>query len=69
MLEAKQYKNLKLLTPEQVADILQIKVQTLAVWRCRRKDSPNYISIGGKVLYHESDVLAWLESKKVICTH
>lgn len=59
----------RFLTPQEVADTLKIQKQTLSVWRCRGR-GPNFISIdGGRILYQESDVLVWLESKKVICTH
>ena len=53
-----------LLTPEQTAEILHVKVATLAAWRCRKTTSLPYVKIGGKVLYDEADVDAFVQQQK-----
>lgn len=63
MLETKQNKNLKLLTPEQVAELVGCKRNTLASWRCRQKDPP-YINVD-RILYDQDDQFAWMDSHKV----
>lgn len=52
----------KLLTPQQTAEILGVKVQTLSVWRCTRRYNLPWVKSGSRVLYRESDVLAFLEA-------
>lgn len=51
------------LTPLQVSTMINIKPQTLAVWRCRRKGPP-YVNVG-RVLYKLEDVLQWIDNNKV----
>ena len=46
----------KLLTQEEVADVLGISPGTLAQWRCEGKSILKYIKIGGAVRYKESDL-------------
>lgn len=52
------------LTPEQVADRLQIKVETLAEWR-RLKKNLNYTKIGAAVRYDPDEVSAYLKANTV----
>lgn len=56
-----------LYTPQEVAQLLNIKINTLAVWRSRQKEGPNYIHVGRKVLYPVDDLHEWIESQKVVC--
>jgi hypothetical protein len=44
-----------LLTPQEVADIFRVEVQTLAKWRWQ-KIGPDYIKIGRMVRYHRASV-------------
>ena len=58
--------NEKYLSRQQVAEILGVSPQTLAVWACgtkgrKRKKLP-YYRFGLKTLYRESDVAAYIES-------
>ncbi|NVJ67467.1 MAG: helix-turn-helix domain-containing protein [Gammaproteobacteria bacterium] len=46
----------QLLTSEQVANLLQVKVQTLAKWRCNKSSSLRFIKIGGAIRYKRSDL-------------
>lgn len=49
----------RLLTPEDVSDLLGIPVKTLANWRSERA-GPLPLRIGCHVRYRSSDVEAWL---------
>jgi len=52
-----------LLLPKAVASILCVTVQTLSSWRCKGKYNLSYVKIGSKVLYRQSDVQAFIESR------
>jgi predicted DNA-binding transcriptional regulator AlpA len=54
----------KLLTPNEVADILGVTSHTLAVWRCCRRYNRPWIKVGRKVRYRASDVEAFIESRR-----
>jgi len=53
-----------LLTVEQTAKFLQVSFWTLLLWRKQHKGPP-YIKNGHFIRYAESDLLEWLQSKKV----
>lgn len=53
----------KLLTPDQVAEILGVTRQTLAVWRSTKRYNLQYVKSGKLVRYREADVLAFIESR------
>jgi excisionase family DNA binding protein len=53
----------KLLTPEQVAELLSVTTHTLAVWRCEGRYPLPYIKTGRLVRYREEDVLKFIESR------
>ena len=58
-------KNLKLLT----AELLGVDKQTLANWRCTKREDLKYVKIGGRVRYRVSDwELADLEEDLPLCT-
>ena len=50
----------KLLTPEQVAAWLQVRVELLYKWRYSRCGPPS-LKIGRYVRYREVDVVSWIE--------
>lgn len=54
-----------LLKPEQVAKLIGVTVETLAIWRCTKRYSLPYIKSGRRVHYDEADVLRFLKSQKV----
>ncbi|MCP5306969.1 MAG: helix-turn-helix domain-containing protein [Chromatiaceae bacterium] len=54
---------IKLLTPEQVSDLLGIATHTLAVWRSEGRYNLPYVKAGRLVRYRESDVIAFLEAR------
>lgn len=55
----------ELLTPQQAAEILHVKVATLAVWRCHKRYRLRYQKIGSKVFYRPSEIERFIESRTV----
>lgn len=55
--------NEKFLTTHQTAEILQVRVETLAVWRATGRYEIPFIKMGRKVLYKQSDIQKWLEKR------
>jgi predicted site-specific integrase-resolvase len=53
----------KLLTSEQVADILGVTGHTLAVWRCTGRYDLPYVKSGRLVRYREADVTGFIEKR------
>lgn len=56
---------MNLLTESEVADLLHVKRQTLALWRMTRRVSLPYQKIGRVVRYRERDVLAFIEDNTI----
>lgn len=54
----------KYLTPQEVADLIGVRIQTLASWRCRGVKGLPYIDVG-RILYDQDDIFTWLDSRKV----
>jgi len=52
---------LKLLTPEQVSELLGVNTHTLAVWRSSGRYNLPYIKAGRLVRYRSSDVSAFID--------
>jgi excisionase family DNA binding protein len=50
-----------LITPEQAAEILEVKPSTLEKWRVTGRVSLPYVKVGRRVLYRAADVMAFLE--------
>lgn len=55
----------KLLTPQEVADILQVPVGTLSQWRYRRIGPP-YVKIVHHVRYRDDVLYAWIEDQRAL---
>ena len=55
----------KLLRPEEVSELLQIDVETLNTWRCNRRYSLPYIKVGRCVRYKASDVIAFIDERRI----
>lgn len=55
--------NTKYYSPQQLAELLQTTVQTLATWRSTGRYNLPFIKVGRKVLYRIEDVEAWLDSR------
>lgn len=58
---------MELLTEQETADLLKLKVQTLQTWRHWRKGPP-YLKIEGAVRYDRAKVEEWIASKSVEAT-
>ena len=52
-------KNEIMLRPEELADLLRMKPDSLTLWRHRNR-GPNFVKLGSRVLYPESAVNDWL---------
>ncbi|MGD0658836.1 MAG: helix-turn-helix domain-containing protein [Syntrophorhabdales bacterium] len=53
------------LTEKEVARLTGIAVQTLRNWRCEGRGFP-YVKIGGSIRYLHNDIVAGMESHKII---
>lgn len=53
--------SLKLLTPSDVAEMLGVSPQTLAIWRCDKRYPLPYVKVGRYVRYRPDAVLKFLE--------
>jgi excisionase family DNA binding protein len=52
-----------LLTPDQAAEQLHVKVGTLAQWRSQGR-GPVFTRVGGLVMYERSDLQAYLVARR-----
>jgi len=53
----------QLMTPEEVADLLQVPVQTLYAWRYK-SEGPPASRVGRHLRYGRSDVEEWIDQNK-----
>ncbi|MGD0415705.1 MAG: helix-turn-helix domain-containing protein [Terriglobales bacterium] len=53
----------KYLTPREAAAQLGVAVGTLAVWRCKKRYGLNYVKIGSKVGYRQSEIEKFLDKR------
>lgn len=51
------------LTTNDAAALICLSGRTLEKWRVQGQ-GPNYIKAGKRVLYRQSDLLAWLDSRR-----
>ncbi len=56
------------MTPQQVAEVLQVDVQLLNHWRCLGK-GPQFIKAGHFIRYRVAHLEAWLENQTVETEH
>jgi excisionase family DNA binding protein len=54
---------IKLWSPEEVADVLGVSKQTLAVWRCEQRYALPYVKIGSRVRYRPADVQQFMVAR------
>lgn len=52
-----------LLTPEEAAGMLGVKVGTLQTWRARKRYPLRYIKIGALVRYRQGDLIDFINSR------
>ena len=57
---------LGLLTEDDLCAVAGIQPSTAQTWRAARY-GPDYVKIGGRVLYLRSDVVKWMELNRVLC--
>ena len=55
----------RLLTTDEAAQILGVKPQTLAYWRCVKRYDLPYVKVGKSCRYRRSDIEAFIESRRV----
>jgi hypothetical protein len=53
-----------LLTPQELAQYLKVKVRTLDNWACQHKGPP-FIQVEGVRRYEMDEVRNWVEERKV----
>ena len=53
-----------LLTDEEVAELVGVTIQTLAIWRSNG-EGPAYVKLGRQVFYRRADILAWIDGSVV----
>jgi hypothetical protein len=54
-----------LLNPTEAAKFLGVTSDTLCIWRCTQRYPLNYVKVGGRVMYIESDLIDFIESRTV----
>jgi predicted DNA-binding transcriptional regulator AlpA len=57
--------NSHLLSEAEAADFIGVERKTLAVWRSTKRYSLPYVKVGRLVRYIRSDLIAFLESRRV----
>lgn len=57
-----------LLTPSAVAELLNVTVSTLAIWRCKGSSTLPFVKIGRCVRYRAQDVESYINSQLHIHT-
>lgn len=55
---------LGIFTPEELANIFEVTVETLAEWRSR-KTGPDYVKLGKRVMYRISDIYVWMQNNTI----
>jgi excisionase family DNA binding protein len=58
---AAKAKRARLLTPDELAEFLNVSPRTIDTWRYQRK-GPRAVRVGGVLRFRESDIEAWLEA-------
>jgi excisionase family DNA binding protein len=57
--------NSDLLTESEAADFLGVGPKTLAIWRSTKRYPLSYVKVGRLVRYYRSDLVSFLESRRV----
>lgn len=55
----------QLLTPHEAAMLLDVKAQTLALWRHTKRYALPYVKVGRNVHYRRADIEAFLEGRTI----
>lgn len=54
----------KLITPKQLADILNVKSGTVYSWLSRGVNLPSFVKIGSVTRWREKVVMQWIEARE-----
>jgi excisionase family DNA binding protein len=54
---------LRLLTPEELSEMLGVSIHTIYQWTCKRQVP--FIKVGKLVRFPYDDVISWLDSNRV----
>jgi excisionase family DNA binding protein len=54
---------MNLLNPVEVAELLNVSVGTLAVWRCTKRYPLSYVKVGRSVRYRIEDVESFVNAR------
>lgn len=54
----------RLLTPKELAQILNVKPGTVFSWLSRRVNLPPFVRIGGSTRWREEAVMKWIQDKE-----
>ena len=52
------------LSEREAAEFLGLRYQSLKNWRQENR-SPSYFRIGAKIIYLESDLIEWMEARRI----
>ncbi len=52
-----------LLTPDDAANLMQVSIGTLQVWRSTGRHGLPFVKVGSCVRYRRSDIETWLEQR------
>lgn len=52
-----------LIPPAKAAEILNVCVGTLAIWRCKKRYPLAFIRIGSKIMYRVSDIEKFIQAR------
>jgi hypothetical protein len=53
-----------LLSPDDLAALLDVDERTLAVWRCAKR-GPDFVKLGRAIFYRKADVIGWINLNTV----
>jgi len=56
----------RLLSPDEVAEILGVKPETLSYWRCTKRYPLPYVKVGRLTKYRPEDVSKFIENRTVV---
>lgn len=56
---------IELFSEDELAEVLDVKPQTLAAWRAEER-GPDYVKLGKSVFYRKADVLEWINANVVL---
>lgn len=54
-----------LLTPQETANYLGIKLNTLAVWRSTKRYNLSFVKVGRKIMYELEGIRKFIEKRRI----